>query len=140
MRTSSPQFRAKLPNLVFVSFAGAVLLGLALWSVFKRELDDRDYLKRSLVLGSAFMVLFAPHFAWYFAWLIPFLCFVTSIPVFYLTVASFFLYLTWIYLTDTQYFRIKALIFIPFFLLLALTIWWRRRRELSAANCRRLVG
>jgi hypothetical protein len=110
-------------------------LGLTLWSVFKRGDDDGGYLKRSLVLGTAFMVLFAPDFPWYFAWLIPFLCFVPSIPVFYLTVGSFFLYLTWIYWTETQHFKIKALIFIPFFLLLALTTW-RPRRKLGV---RRLV-
>jgi len=125
----------KLPNAFFLSFAGPVLLGLAVWSIFKRDDDDGGYLKRSLVLGTAFMVLFAPDFPWYFAWLIPFLCFVPSIPVFYLTVGSFFLYLTWIYWTETQYFKIKALIFIPFFLLLALTTW-RLRRKLGV---RRLV-
>src|SRR5260221_6142803 len=119
----------KLPNALFLSFAGAVLLGLALWSVFKRGDDDGGYLKRSLVLGTAFMVFFAPDFPWYFAWLIPFLCFVPSIPVFYLTVGSFFLYLTWIYWTETQHFKIKALIFIPFFLLLALMIWFKSRRD-----------
>src|SRR5882724_4607601 len=117
-----------LPNAIFLSFAGTVLLGFALWFVFKPEHDDRVYLKRSLVLGTAFMVLFAPQFPWYFAWLIPFLCFVPSIPVFYLTVGSFFLYLTWIYWTETQYFRIKALIFVPFFLLVALAVWWGRRK------------
>src|SRR5712671_1228372 len=125
----------KLPNAIFLSFAGAVLLGLAFWSVFKSGDDDAGYLKRSLVLGTAFMVLFAPDFPWYFAWLIPFLCFVSSIPVFYLTVASFFLYLTWIYWTEMQHFRIKALIFVPFFLLLAVAIWWRRRK----LGMRRLV-
>src|SRR5712664_3786653 len=78
----------KLPNAIFLAFAGAVLLGLALWSVFKREQDQRSYLKVSLLLGTAFMVLFAPDFPWYFAWLIPFLCFVPSIPVFYLTVSA----------------------------------------------------
>src|SRR5258707_11817893 len=115
----------KLPNTIFLSFVGAGLLGLALWSVFKRGDDDGGYLKRSLVLGTAFIAFFAPDFAWYFAWLIPFLCFVPSIPVFYLTVASFFLYLTWIYRTDTQYFKIKALIFAPFFLLVALMVWFK---------------
>ena len=119
----------KLPNALFLSFAGAVLLGLALWSVLKRDDDDGGYLKQSLVLGTAFMVLFAPDFAWYFAWLIPFLCFVSSIPVFYLTVASFFLYLSWIYWTEMQHFRIKALIFIPFFLLVALIFWLKFRRD-----------
>jgi hypothetical protein len=125
----------KLPNAFFLSFAGAVLLGLAVWSVFKRDDDDGGYLKRSLVLGTAFMVFFAPDFAWYFAWLIPFLCLVPSIPGLYLTVASFFLYLTWIYWTETQYFKIKALIFVPFFLLLTVAIWWRRRK----LGMRRLV-
>ncbi len=119
----------KLPNAIFLAFAGAVLLGLAVWSVFKRDDDDRGYLKQSLVLGTAFMVFFAPDFAWYFAWLIPFLCFVPSIPVFYLTVVSFFLYLTWIYWSDTQYFKIKALIFVPFFLIVALMVWFKSRRD-----------
>src|SRR2546426_612702 len=125
-------FGVRLPNAIFLSFAGAILLALSLWSIVKRDNDDRGYLKRSLVLGTAFMVLFAPDFPWYFAWLIPFLCFVPSIPVFYLTVVSFVLYLSWLYWTDTQVFRIKALIFVPFFLLGALTIWWGRRKVLSA--------
>ncbi|HEY0347860.1 MAG TPA: glycosyltransferase family 87 protein [Pyrinomonadaceae bacterium] len=122
----------KLPNTLFLSFAGVVLLALALWSILKRDDDDRSYLRRSLLLGTAFMVLFAPDFPWYFAWLIPFLCFVPSIPVFYLTVASFVLYVTWIYWTDPQVFRIKALIFLPFFLILALAIWLRPKSVESA--------
>ena len=125
-----------LPNAIFLSFAVAVLLALALWSVLKRESDDRDYLKQGLVFGTAFMVLFAPHFPWYFAWLILFLCFVPSIPVFYLTVASFVLYGTWIYWEAAQVFRIKMLIFVPFFLLLAITGWLRRRKF----GVRRLVA
>ena len=125
-------FGVKLPSAIFLLFAGPVMLGLSLWSILERDKDDRGYLKRSLVLGTAFMVLFAPHFPWYFAWLIPFLCFVPSIPVFYLTVISFALYLSWLYGTETQVFRIKTLIFVPFFLLVALTIWWSRRKVLSA--------
>jgi alpha-1,6-mannosyltransferase len=119
----------RLPNAVFLSFASATLLALALWSILKRDDNDRGYLKRSLVLGTAFIVLFAPHFPWYFAWLILFLCFVPSIPVFYLTVASFVLYLTWIYWTETQVFRIKALIFVPTLLLGALIVWLKSRRN-----------
>jgi len=122
-------FGIELPNVVFLSFAGAVLLGLALWSVLKREQDGRGYLKRSLILGTAFMILFAPHFPWYFAWLILFLCFVPSVPIFYLTLSSFLLYLTWLYWRDTQVFKIKMLIFLPFFLLVALIVWLKSRRD-----------
>ena len=127
-------FDVQLPNALFLSFAGVVLLALALWCVFKRQDDDRDYLKRSLLLGTAFMVLLAPHFPWYFAWLILFLCFVPLVPVLYLTLSSFLLYLTWVYWADTQVFRIKALIFVPFFLFLALAIW-RRRGNMLSADC-----
>jgi alpha-1,6-mannosyltransferase len=119
----------KLPNAVFLSFAGAALSALALWSILKRDDNDRGYLKRSLVLGTAFIVLFAPHFPWYFAWLIPFLCFIPSVPVLYLTLSSVLLYLTWIYWTDTQDFRIKALIFVPALLLGVLIVWLKSRRD-----------
>src|SRR5260221_7237072 len=78
----------KLPNAIFLSFAGAVLLGLALWSVFKSGDDNGGYLKRSLLLCTAFMVFFAPDFGWFFAWLISFLCFVPFIPVFFFSVAT----------------------------------------------------
>ncbi len=126
----------KLPNALFVSFAGAILLALAVWSTLKRYDDDRSYLRRSLVIGAAFMVLFAPHFPWYFAWLILLLCFVPSIAVFYLTVAGFVLYLTWIYWEAGEVFRIKMLIFVPVFLLLAVTVWLRHRKF----GARRLVA
>jgi hypothetical protein len=50
-------------------------------------------------IGGAFLlvilytVLTSPHFAWYFAWAIPFLCFVPYWPMFYLTGSSTLLYI-----------------------------------------------
>jgi hypothetical protein len=116
----------KVPNALFLSFAGAILLALALRSVFKREYNGLDYLKRSLVLGTAFMVLFAPHFPWYLAWLSLFLCFVPSIPVFYLTVASFVLYGTWIAAKPDSVFALKGVLYIPWALLAAITFLNRK--------------
>lgn len=118
-----------IPTTAFGVLSVLILGGLAVWILRKRERGDASYIAHGLVLAAAFMVLLAPHFPWYFAWLIPFLCFIPSIPVFYLTLSSFLLYLTWIYWeTDTQVFKIKALIFVPFFFLLAATIW-RQLRE-----------
>jgi hypothetical protein len=123
----------RLPNAIFVSFAGAVLLSLALWSVFKREYDIRAYLKRSLVLGTAFMVLFAPDFSWYFAWLVPFLCFVPLASLFYLTAACFILYGTWLGDTPDHVFRLKGFLYLPFGLLGAVELFvWRRTVALAA--------
>jgi len=107
----------KLPNIIFISFACLVLLGFSLWIIFTREHDDHSYLKRSLVPGAAFMVLFAPDFPWYFAWLILFLCFVPSIPILYLTVASFVLYGTWIADKPNSVFALKAALYIPWALI-----------------------
>jgi alpha-1,6-mannosyltransferase len=118
----------KLPNALFVSFAGAVLLGVALWSIFKREDDQVGFLERGLLLGTVFMILFAPHFPWYFAWLILFLCFVPSIPVFYLTVASFLLYGTWIAYKPDSVLALKGALYIPLALIGAIAFLNRKKQ------------
>jgi hypothetical protein len=46
-----------------------------------------------VVLSSAFLVLTSPHYAWYFAWAIPFLCSAFYLPLLYMTLASFMIYL-----------------------------------------------
>jgi alpha-1,6-mannosyltransferase len=124
----------KLPNTLFLLFAAVLLLALALWCVLKREDDDRGYLKRSLVLGTVFMVLFAPHFPWYFAWLVLFLCFVPSIPVFYLTVASFVLYGTWITDKPDSVFALKGALYIPWAAFALIAFLNRKRRGPGRPN------
>jgi alpha-1,6-mannosyltransferase len=120
----------RLPTGIFVLFAGGALLAIGVRYVFKGEQGERDYLKRGLVLGTALMVLFSPHFSWYFAWLILFLCFVPSVPVFYVTISSFLLYLTWLGDAPDRVLKIKAIIYLPALVLGTLVMWWwRRRRE-----------
>src|SRR3989441_348753 len=111
-----------VPTVAFAVFAVVILGGLAVW-ISRKQHEDENYIANALIMASVFTVLVAPHFPWYFAWLIPFLCFIPSVPVFYLTLSSFLLYLTWLYWTDTQVFKIKALMFVPFFFMLAVTIW-----------------
>jgi hypothetical protein len=50
------------------------------------------------------------------------------VPVIYLTLSSFLLYLTWIYWTDDQALRIKAAIFVPFFFLVAISLLRSREK------------
>jgi len=118
-----------VPTAAFVVFAVVILGGLAVWILRNHQQDDENYIANALIIASTFTVLVAPDFPWYFAWLIPFLCFIPSIPIFYLTLSSFLLYLTWLYWADTQVFKIKALMFVPFSFLLAVTIWLRRRKH-----------
>src|SRR5262249_28865685 len=92
---------ANVPVSVYAIFALAVLGAVSVWLMRDEQLraepsDDLRYLRNGLLIASVFMLLLTPHFPWYFTWLIVFLCFVPSVPVFYLTFASFLLYLTWL--------------------------------------------
>ena len=119
---------ADVPTSAYLVFVVAVLGILSVWLMQDQRSDDIRYLRKGLIIASVFMLLLAPHFSWYFTWLIPFLCFVPSIPVFYLTLASFLLYLTWLGDAPNRVLLLKTLIFAPF-LILGLTMFWLRRNE-----------
>jgi len=123
-----------VPTYGFVVVAVVVATVLAFWMVRRQDGGETTYVRHSFIIASMFTTLLSPHFAWYYTWLVPFLCFIPSVPVFYLTLSSFLLYLTWIYWTDDQVFMVKALIFIPFLFLLAITFWRRRRFALVLAK------
>ena len=120
---------AHVPTSAYLVFAVAVLGVLSLWLIRNQERDDPGYLRSGLLIASVFIALLSPHFSWYFAWLIPFLCFVPSLPVFYLTLASFLLYLTWLGDNPDRVLMLKALIFVPTLILLLLLNWWRAKHE-----------
>lgn len=114
-----------IPAVGYLIFVVAVLGVLSLWLL--RNQSETGYLRNCLLIASVFMVLLTPHFSWYFVWLIPLLCFITSVPVFYLTVASFVLYLTWLGDSPNRVLVLKALIFVPALVLAVIVKWWRRK-------------
>ena len=120
---------ANVPTIVYLVFVCAVLGLLSLRLIQNQGDSDLGYLRNSLIMASVFIVLLSPHFSWYFAWLIPFLCFIPSLPVFYLTLASFLLYLTWLGDSHDRVLMLKALVFVPALIVLLLVKWWRRRNE-----------
>jgi hypothetical protein len=117
---------ANIPTVAYFIFVAAVLGVLSLWMMKDKQGDGTRYLRNGLVIASLFMLFQAPHFSWYFTWLIPFLCFIPSIPFFYLSLANFVLYLTWLNDTPNRVLIYKALIFAPFLILWLIEIWWRR--------------
>jgi len=96
-----------------------------------KQSDDVSYIRNGLIIASSFILLLAPHFSWYFCWLILFLCFIPAISVFYLTAASFLLYLTWINDTPDRVVLLKTLIFAPFVLLAIFEIWLTRKGKVQ---------
>jgi hypothetical protein len=68
------------------------------------------------------VVLISPHYPWYFAWLVPFLCFHPTIAVVYLTGASTYLYFASWPPTVAE----ATVLYGPFFLLVVGEALWRR--------------
>jgi hypothetical protein len=128
------RYVVNVPTVAYFVFVAAVLGALSLWMILDRRGDDTRYLRNGLVIASVFMLFQAPHFSWYFTWLIPFLCFIPSIPFFYLSLANFVLYLTWLNDTPNRVILYKALIFGPFLILGLLAIWSRRLASESQPN------
>lgn len=75
----------------YLALAVAALASLAIYAVMRDKSDSR-YLASAMALAVAATVLLSPHYPWYFAWLVPFLCFRLIPSVLYLTVASPLLY------------------------------------------------
>ena len=122
---------ANVPASAYLVFTVAVLGGLFLWIMLGKQSDDVSYIRNGLIIASIFMLLLAPHFSWYFCWLILFLCFIPAISVFYLTAASFLLYLTWINDTPDRVVLLKTLIFVPFLILAIFGIWLPRKGKVQ---------
>lgn len=127
-------FHLPVPTVAYLTFALLVLGTLSVMLMRSQEGSGITFLRNGLIISSAFMVLLAPHFSWYFTWLIAFLCFIPSIPVLCLTFASFLLYLTWLNDASKEVLILKAFIFVPFLILILLSIWWRRRFSFSVAR------
>jgi alpha-1,6-mannosyltransferase len=110
-------------------FAMAVLATLALYLIPRSEAaaDDR-YVANALILALTFTVLLSPHYAWYFLWLVPMLCFRLKVPALYLTLASFLLYELLLQTSGPVFFRISALLYLPF-ALLAFVCWFAARAQ-----------
>ena len=103
------------PDAVAVYLPGLALLLAALGLVvLLRPRDHVVDITGAFVLAAAFTVMTTPHYPWYLAWLVPFLCFVPSAAVVYLTGSNTLLYLAGWPLS----FGWLSAIYLPFFALL----------------------
>jgi hypothetical protein len=116
-----------LPGYAFRFYVVSVALimaALALFVVVRGQRPGAD-LAGGMLLAVAFTILFSPHYAWYFTWLVPFLCFYPVVGVVYLTCAAS--YLSFAHWPPTV--SEGLVIYGPCILLLAAELAVRRRRE-----------
>ncbi len=104
---------AALP--LFLALAALTLFALA-WRSGFRVTPDKPDLEGAFAIATAFTVLFSPHYAWYFLWLVPFLCFFPRPSVFWLTLSAPVLYRTAHWPPGIADFSIQ---YVPFAILLA---------------------
>jgi alpha-1,6-mannosyltransferase len=121
-----------LPDHAFSYYfpaAAAIMLVLAFALVMRRRPEGAD-LWGAMVLAVVFVVLLSPHYAWYFAWLVPFLCFYPSAALIYLTCIA-----NWQYIGHwPPHVSDGLLIYGVFLLVLAVELVIRRSRRKEARH------
>jgi hypothetical protein len=103
-----------IPNSVYLAFSLMVLVLVAAWCMYRRAATTQAFASSAFALAITFTALLAPRYAWYFVWLVPFLCLSPTLPVFYLTGASFILYGTWLGDSPDKLFTLNASLYAPF--------------------------
>ncbi len=104
---------AALP--VFAALAALILFALA-WRTGFRPDPEKPDLQGAFSIAVTSTVLFSPHYAWYFLWLVPFLCFFPRPSVFWLTLSAPMLYRTNFWPPSIAEFSLQ---YVPFAILLA---------------------
>ena len=104
---------AALP--VFAALAALILFALAGWTGFRADPEKPD-LHGAFSIAVTSTVLFSPHYAWYFLWLVPFLCFFPRPSVLWLTLSAPILYRTNFWPPSIADFSLE---YVPFAILLA---------------------
>jgi alpha-1,6-mannosyltransferase len=118
---------ASLPLTAFLIFAGLILATVAVRFLWRREPNESRYVGRALTLAAIFTILLSPRYAWYYTWIIPFLCVVPFPSLFYVTSASFILYAFWLGEAERRL-TIDLTLYAPFAIITAMTFWMRRKR------------
>jgi alpha-1,6-mannosyltransferase len=80
-------------SMFYFPLAAGAMAALGLAVVVLRREPKAD-LAAAMALAVSFIVLFSPHYPWYFAWLIPFVCIYPLACVIYLTCAAGYLHLS----------------------------------------------
>lgn len=111
-----------IPTSVFLVFGAGCLIAVAAWQLTRIKRDALDVARAAMTLIGTYLLLTTPRYAWYYMWLIPFLCFAPRLGWMYLACASALLYLVWY--TPLVYpgvpLWLGAAIFVPVLAMLAL--------------------
>jgi alpha-1,6-mannosyltransferase len=123
---------APLPANVFLVIAASLLAALAVWWAVRVKSGVVAVAHGAATLIGTYGLLTSPRYAWYYAWILPFLCLSPRLGWLYLTGASVFMYFLWyepLVYPDLPVW-LGAIIYLPTIAWLV----WERWRERSAAG------
>jgi len=84
-----------ISTIVFMTFAALCFGWLALRQAWRVKRDAIDVATGALCLIGTYLLLTTPRYAWYYIWILPFLCLAPRLGWLYLASASALLYLVW---------------------------------------------
>jgi alpha-1,6-mannosyltransferase len=120
-----------VPTNVFLLMAVLAIFALGWWWLLRPKRDSLDTAGAAMSLIGLYFFIVTPRYHWYYAWILPFLCFAPRLCWLYLTGATVLLYALWF--TPLIYPEIPIwlglCIYAP---TLALLIWESRRGRLAA--------
>jgi hypothetical protein len=86
---------APLPAAIFVIAAAAGFAFLVVRVLMSARRTAANVASAGIALIGTYLLLTTPRYAWYYAWLLPLLCFAPRLGWLYLASAAAFLYLVW---------------------------------------------
>jgi hypothetical protein len=109
--------------------AAALVLAIVASFAFVRSSEGpRGWLVFAAAITATALIVFSPHYPWYFAWVLPVLCALPYTPMIYLVTASPLLYLTLMDRSSGTLLRINTLLYLSFAMFVILDLVARRWR------------
>ena len=122
-----------VPTLLFLLIALLALLALGIWWLTKPKPNAEVVARGAMALIGLYFFISTPRYHWYYAWILPFVCFAPRISWLYLTGATVLLYCVWFtpYIYPDIPLWIGAAIFAP---TLVFLLWENRRQQGTQAQ------
>jgi hypothetical protein len=122
------------PVLAYAAIAIAVMGAVALFVLLRPRSGPFGFAADSMLLLMLLYVLVTPHHAWYFLWLLPFLCLVPYRPAILLTAFSFILYATLGLAPPARDLAVNSLLYGSFLLAVLMQLCLHRREKIMALS------
>jgi alpha-1,6-mannosyltransferase len=84
-----------VPTNLFLVSAVLAILALGVWWLLQNKRDSIDVACAAMSLIGLYFFIVTPRYHWYYAWILPFLCFAPRLAWLYLTGATVLLYALW---------------------------------------------